>query len=161
MTIELLYADTYMAAIRGSVGSHAYQHAYGLVDGVRKDLVHGGEYSCAFFVSVILLASKLLKEPHLRVQGTIKDLESSGWIDTNEPKPGDILVWEPIKESDGEDHFHIGFYLGEQRAISNSTSQRAPREHHWTFGTEAENTPTRAIVRVLTHPTFFADASYR
>nr|MBP7006404.1 hypothetical protein [Patescibacteria group bacterium] len=91
----------------------------------------------------------------------VKDLEQCGWIDTTEPKPGDILIWQSIKEEDGEEHFHIGFYLGEDRAISNLTSQRAPGEHHWTFGTDAGNTPTRAIARMLTHPTFFKNATYR
>lgn len=160
-SLELLHADTYLAVIEGSVGSQAYQHAYGRLDGVATDLVQGGAYSCAFFASAILLGAKLIREPHLRVQGTVRDLEASGWIPTDAPAIGDVLVWEPIREPDGEAHFHIGFFVGDGQAVSNSSAQKVPARHHWTFGTRPDGSPIRRIVQAFTHPTFFKQASYR
>ncbi len=161
MSLHLLHADTYLAMIEGSIGTQAYRHAYGLVDGQRTDLTQNGTLSCAFFVSDVLRRFRLLQEPHLRVQGTMRDLRASGWEETATPKPGDVLVWEPITDVDGERHFHIGFYVGGLEAISNLTSKGAPGRHHWTFGEDADGQPTRRIVNTFTHPTFFQEASYR
>lgn len=160
-TVHVLHADTYLAMIQGSVNTNAYRHAYALVDGVRQDVANDGEYSCAFFVTSVLLRFQLLKEPHLRVQGTVADLVASGWIDAMEPKIGDILIWEPVTETDGAEHLHIGFYVGSDQAISNRPKQHSPQEHHWTFGNHEDGSVKRVVTRILTHPTFFDQASYR
>ena len=51
-----------------------------------------------------------------------------GWqqIDKNQLKPGDIIIWE--KEDFGEEgiHGHIGFYIGKEKAISNSHTKKTP-----------------------------------
>ncbi len=161
MSLHLLHADTYLAMIEGSIGTHAYRHAYGLLDGRRTDLTCDGRSSCAFFASDILLRFGLLQEPHLRVQGTVADLRRSGWIETDQPNPGDVLVWEPIIDHDNEAHFHIGFYAGPDEAISNLTSHGVPGRHHWTFGETPEGQPNRRVVQIFTHPAFFQEASYR
>lgn len=161
MNLHLLHADTYLAMIEGSVGSHAYRHAWGLLDGRKTDLTKNGSSSCAFFASAILLRFSLLEEPHLRVQGTVADLRRSGWLETRTPRVGDVLIWEPIIEEDGEAHYHIGFYVGEGEAISNLTSKGVPGRHHWTFGETPEGFAVRQVVNIFTHPTFFAEASYR
>lgn len=159
--VQVLHADTYLAMIQGSIGSQAYRKAFALVDGVRTDLVNNGEYSCAFFVGDLLLRFKLTKEPHLRVQGLVKDLIDCGWIETSSPQPGDVIVWDPIVESDGKEHLHVGFYMGHDQAISNSTSKRSPGDHHWTYGIQSDGTPFRKIKQIFTHPTFFTEATYR
>jgi hypothetical protein len=41
---------------------------------------------------------------------------------------------------------HIGFYIGNERAISNSSTQRVPIEHDWRFRETRERTVT-AIYR--------------
>ncbi len=161
MNLHLLHADTYLAMIQGSVGSYAYRHAWGLIDGIKTDLTKNGRSSCAFFASDILLRFDLLEEPHLRVQGTVADLRRSGWIETRTPNMGDVLIWEPIIEDDDEAHYHIGFYMQNGEAISNLTSKGTPMQHHWTFGETREGLPVRRVVNIFTHPTFFNEASYR
>ncbi len=161
MPIHLLHADTYLAMIRGSINSQAYRHAYAMIEGEKTDVVKNGEYSCAFFASDILLRFALLKEPHLRVQGTIVDLRASGWIETPTPKVGDVLIWEALREPDGQEHLHIGFFISHDQAVSNRPTEGSPQEHHWTFGTTIDGSPTRQITRIFTHPTFFQEASYR
>ncbi|MBP9747535.1 hypothetical protein KBD13_01200 [Patescibacteria group bacterium] len=142
---------THLALIRGSVNSQAYRHLYAFVDGAEQDIVKDGAHACAFFVTHILLWSQLLKEPHATVRGTIRDLLASGWEATPDPLPGDVLVWEP-KDEAGEIHEHIGFFMGSDRAISNSTSQASPQEHHLTYGTQPDSSPVRAIITCYTHP---------
>ena len=159
--MQLLHADTYLSMIQGSVGSNAYRHAYALVDGVKSDLTHDGEHSCAFFAASILLRFGLIQEPHLRVQGTIKDLLASGWTETSTPAIGDVLIWDAKTDEDGSEHLHIGFYLGDNQAISNRPSEHSPQLHHWTFGTNDDGSAKRKVINLFTHPTFFTDASFR
>lgn len=159
--IQLLHADTYLSMIKGSANTQMYRHAYALVDGIKTDLTNNGEYSCAFFVGDLLRRFRLTNEPHLRVQGLVKDMIDSGWVETTTPKTGDVITYEPKTESDGTSHLHVAFYLGEDQAFGNLTSKGAPGQHHMTFGMNADGTPIRRTSRFFTHPTFFADASYR
>ncbi len=149
--VRPLLLPTYLAMIRGSVQSRAYQHLYASVDGVPQDIVKGGAYACAFFVCHILLWFSLIQEPHSTVQGTLRDLRASGWEETSAPEPGDVIMWEVAQEA-GEPHEHIGFFLGDDRAISNSTSQACPLEHHLTYGAHEDGSPARDIVAFYTHP---------
>lgn len=142
---------THLALIRGSINSQAYRHLYAFVDGVQQDIVKDGAHACAFFVTHILLWSQLLKEPHATVSGTVRDLLASGWEATSNPCPGDVIVWEPQDEA-GEIHEHIGFFMGDDRAISNSTSQASPQEHHLTYGRQPDGSPMRHVVAFYTHP---------
>lgn len=167
--LHLLPADTYLAMIRGSVGSAMYRHNYALTNGVREDLVRGGERSCAFYVSHILLFFQVIREPHLRVAGTVRDLLASGWQPTSTPKSGDIVVWEEQVFSGSwegvafanEPHPHIGFYLSPEEAISNSPANGGPTRHHLTFGTKDDGSPKVRVQAFYTHPTFFQECSER
>lgn len=167
--LHLLSADTYLAMIRGSVGSAMYRHNFALVDGKREDLVRSGQRSCAFYVTHILLFFQLIREPHLRVAGTVRDLLTCGWEPTTTPKIGDIVVWEEQVFSGSwegvaftnEPHPHIGFYLSPEEAISNIPSAGGPARHHLTFGTTADGSPKTSIQAYYTHPTFFAECSER
>ena len=100
----------------------------------RKDIMKNGELSCAYFVSSILTLFKLIDRPHRTVDGTTKVLEKYGWKKVRKAKEGCILVWEE-KNFGKECHKHIGFYIGKDRAISNSSKKKVPAKHHWTFGT--------------------------
>jgi hypothetical protein len=149
--VKPILLDSYIAMIKGSVGSHAYRAFLVTIDGVRHDAVQGGKLSCAFFVTSIVHFFKLLQEPHLTVSGTIADLKERGWKTTRTPKPGDIIVWEPsLDHTSDEPHRHIGFFMGKNRAISNSSKMRMPAIHHWTFGKNGKE-PKRKIEMVLTH----------
>lgn len=167
--LHLLSADTYLAMIRGSVGSALYRHNYALVEGKREDLVRNGQRSCAFYVTHILVFFQLVREPHLRVEGTVRDLLATGWQRTDTPKIGDIVVWEE-QVFDGswegvaftnEPHPHIGFYLSVTEAISNSPREGGPARHHLTFGTKEDGSPNVQIQAFYTHPTFFNNCSER
>lgn len=125
--------DTYLAVVKNSVGSNLFRNFYVTIDGVKTDDTRDGDLSCAFFVSSILALLDLIKGVHLTVDGTVRDLKASGWKEVKKHEVGDVLVWEAKVGESGETHKHIGFFIGNDRAISNDSTLRHPAEHHWTF----------------------------
>ena len=131
-----LVFDTYLVVIKNSIGSKLFRNFYAKVGGKKTDIMRNGELSCAFYVSSVLTLLKLIKEVHGTVDSTIKDLKESGWKKINKPKIGSILVWEKIDFGDGDIHKHIGFFIGRNKAISNSYKLGYPIEHSWNFNTK-------------------------
>lgn len=123
--------ETYLAAIKNSVGSKMFKNLWAKVDGKRKDILRDGDLSCAFYASSVLYLFKLIKEIHATVDGTIKDLKNSGWVDIKKPKMGAVLVWAEKDFGKGEKHKHMGFYIGNNQAVSNSSSKKCPKIHNW------------------------------
>ncbi len=111
--------------IKNSLGTKLFQSVYFFVNGKSKDIYQKGKLSCAFYVSTILKILGMIESIHATVEGTIKDLEKSGWYKIEKPKKGAIIVWE--KSKDG--HQHIGFYIGKNKAVSNSSFLRKPTIH--------------------------------
>ena len=142
--VKPLLRDTYLAVINNSVGTAMFRNFYAEVDGVRSDIMRDGDLSCAFYVSAVLKMFGYISRLHGTVDGAVEDMRTSGWVDTKEPKPGDVIVWEKKKFDNGEEHNHMGFYLGENKAISNSDRERVPVIH--------EFEPGRKVEAILTHP---------
>jgi hypothetical protein len=139
-----LYFKSYLQLIRNSIGSNLFRNFYVHTDEQGDfDALDDGNNSCAFFVSSILVLCKKLGGIHGTVENTVKDLQESGWLTVVEPHPGDVLVWEARKFDDGL-RSHIGFSLGNGRAVSTSRRQKAPLEHDEYFGEE-----NRKIVQIL------------
>ncbi|MCI0479815.1 hypothetical protein L0Y59_04690 [Candidatus Uhrbacteria bacterium] len=122
--VRVLISASYLSAIRGSVGSSMFRHLYATVGGKREDIAKDGVLSCGLFVSRILVIFSLVKEAHATVEGTLKDMEASGWKRIRGPRVGAVVVWESV-----DNHRHIGFVVGKGRAISNSTTKRVPVRH--------------------------------
>lgn len=148
--IKLLSDDTYLAIIKNSVGAKTWQNSWARQGEKRIDLVKGGDLSCAFFVSSILKLFNLITNIHVTVGGAIVDLEKSGWRKTKSFKPGDIIVWGPKLGRDGQEHRHLGFCLGGDRAVSNSSKAKKIALHHVTYG-KKKGRPVRAIEAIYTH----------
>lgn len=90
--VEPILIDTYLGAIKNSIGSKMFRNLYAKVDGKKVDITKNGNLSCAVFVSSILFLFKLIKGVHATVNGTIRDLKESGWIETKTPEIGCVLV---------------------------------------------------------------------
>ena len=131
--VKLLIYDTYLAVIKNSVGSKLFRNLYLVKNDKIIDALNNGQFSCAVFVSWILRIFYLITEGHATVDGLMKDLKKSGWYKIEKPKIGSILVWEEIFLN-GTLNKHIGFYIGNKKAISNSRDKKTPVKHHWTFG---------------------------
>ncbi|MBI4080045.1 hypothetical protein HY414_02375 [Candidatus Kaiserbacteria bacterium] len=131
--MKRLSRDSYLTAINNSVGSDAFRRYYARIHGKKVDVLRGGELSCAFHVSSILSMFRYIRRPHTTVNGTLHALGAVGWKRIRKPRKGAILVWAEKKFKDGDTHRHIGFYVGNSRAVSNSFKARHPVSHHWTF----------------------------
>jgi hypothetical protein len=126
-----LYFKTYLQFIRNSIGTQMFRNFYiEAPDGTQLDALDDGSNSCAFYVSSVLALFKKLKNPHGTVASTLKDLEQSGWQTVPEAdlKPGDVVLWE-AQEFAGTWYEHIGFYTGDNRAVSTSWKEKKVREH--------------------------------
>lgn len=134
-----------------------FRNLYALVDGVEQDILRDGQVSCAVFVSALLYLQNSVLEfegkprwisyTHATVPSTEKDMEQNGWIQISELREGAVITWEPITYDDGATHWHIGFYMGNDRAISNSSNETGvPKEHHVTYEGK------RQVARIWWHP---------
>ncbi|HLB32488.1 MAG TPA: hypothetical protein VJL27_02955 [Patescibacteria group bacterium] len=128
-----LIFDTYLAVIRNSAGSKLFRNFYAKVDGKKADIMRNGELSCAFYVSSVLVLFKFIIGVHGTVDSTIKDLKDSGWKEIKKPKIGSVLIWEKMDFGNNSIHKHIGFFIGGNKAISNSYKLGYPVEHSWNF----------------------------
>lgn len=152
--VEIDRLKTYLAIIKGSVGTEMFRTLLGTIDGMPADLTEDGLSSCAYFVSSILgMANfRLLNVSRATVSGLMKGLEKEDWVKENNPSiPGQVIIWEETRQLDGEPHMHAGFYLGGEDAISHVDSTRTPQKHHFTFGVNDDGTPVRKIIAVYTH----------
>ncbi len=130
--IYVLFRENYLSMLENSSDTRMFSHLFVEIDSKKQDLLKDGNLSCAYFVSSILKLFGLIKDVHATVDGTIKDMEASGWERIKNPKKGAVLVWEE-KDFNEEKHKHIGFFLGKDMAISNSSRKRKPILHHWTY----------------------------
>jgi hypothetical protein len=131
--IKPLQFETYLALIENSVGSYLFKNLFVEIDGVKKDATEDGWLSCAFFASSLLYISKYIDSPHGTVDGTVKDLIKNGWEETSmdSPEVGSVIVW---KNAQGDNsHKHIGFYVGNELAISNDSYKKYPIKYDWKF----------------------------
>lgn len=143
--IEPLLFDTYISAIKNSIGSKTYRQIFAKVNGKKKDITENGNLSCAYYVTSLLLIFKLVNEVHATVSGTVRDIEKSGWTQIDKPKVGAIIVWGKKDFGKGDFHSHIGFYIGKNEAISNSPKKGIVEKHHFTYKN------TRKIEKIFWH----------
>jgi len=143
--------ETLLAAIKHSIGSTMFRNLYARVGGVKQDLLRDGDLSCAFYASSLLALTGLIESPHATVDSTLRDMKRSGWFPLTRPRVGCVIVWGERHFTDGnESHKHIGFYLGNGVAVSNSDKKRAIAKHPY----RSHN--RRPVVELLWHPTLGA-----
>lgn len=117
--------------------------------GKEYDVLNDGEYSCAIFVSSLLTIFGLIDRPHSTVSTLINKLEEYSFTSVNDdPRPGDIIVWEKVKFNDGSMNEHIGFYLDENRAVSTNYLKKCVKIHHPNFNDADSTTKNRKIERI-------------
>ncbi len=124
--------NSYLAAIQNSVGSRLWQNFYVVAGDGKVDVMKSGGLSCAFYVSTILSMFGLINSVHATVKSTIEDLKENGYIETQTPIKGDIIIWE-AQNFEGETHSHIGFWWNETTAVSNSDLNGFPIFHSINF----------------------------
>ena len=132
--------------------NYLFRNLYADEGGKEIDVFENGGTACCGHVSWILLALELIKHPHAAVHGTIKDLIASGWYEIKEPRLGAIIIWESriadsgLQGEKGVELSHMGFYVGNEEAISNdSRGSGFPRRHHYMYN------GTRKIEKIYWH----------
>ncbi len=130
-----LIKETLLAAVRGSIGANTWRHLYVNIAGQTIDATDNGDKSCAVFVSGILSMFDLIDHGHATVTSTIRQMRQKGWqeVAITDPQPADVIIWDAVKFADGTSHQHIGFYIADQLAISNDSTQGTPQQHAWDF----------------------------
>ncbi len=132
--IERMIFPSYIKMIENSTGSNLFRNFYIKKSGKKEDVMKDGELSCAFFVSSILLLFGLLDCMHGTVEGTVKDMQKNKWEEIDTLKKGCVIVWEKKdNNNDGDFHYHIGFFIGNNKAVSNSFTKKTPLCHHHTY----------------------------
>jgi len=143
--IKINKLKSLLAIVENSVkggDNYLFRNLYVEEDGKETDILKNGQNSYAAFVSWILLALELIEHPHATVDGAEKDLIASGWQEIQELKAGAVLRWERQ-----EGHQHIGFYIGNDEAVSNSSKGTGfPWRHHVTYNN------TRKVEKIYWHP---------
>lgn len=126
---ERLLFPTYLQMLRNSPGTKMFRSLFVRgEDGRELDVMQDGIYSCAYFVSAVLTLFGQAVRVHGTIASTVADLREHGWQEADAPQPGDVLVWEAL-EFEGALHEHIGFYLGDGRAVSTSYKLKEVTEH--------------------------------
>lgn len=132
--VKVALYDSYIKAIRNSIGSKLFRNLYAYVDGEKRDIARNGTLACDIYVSSTLLMFGLIDKLYATVDSCVSRLPKCGWYRIKKPRPGAILVWEAVKFPDRQKHKHIGFYIGKNKAVSNNYKKRVPAAHHWNFG---------------------------
>ncbi len=132
--MKRLIFPSYLSVIKNSIGSNMFRNFYVMKDGEKKDAMKDGELSCAFHTSSILFLFNLISNFHGTVEGTLFDMKKNGWEKTEKLKTGAVILWEKKDHNDDNDfHFHIGFFIGGDQAVSNSYERKIPFQHHYNY----------------------------
>jgi hypothetical protein len=131
--LKISLLKSYLVFAKASVNSKMFQKLYFRKDGKDIDILKDGDLSCAFFASSVLKIFNLIKNTHTTVNGTVKDLEACGWKTVKKPIEGSIIVWNGKTSKDGTIHKHIGIYIGQNKAISNSSEKKSPQIKNFNY----------------------------
>ncbi len=132
---QRLYFKTYLQLIKNSVGTEMFRNFYiRTTNGAEMDALSDGSNSCAFYVSSVLTLFGKHSGVHGTVKSTAADLGHSGWqqVDEADMQAGDVIVWDAV-ELEGEFYEHVGFYIGDNRAVSTSWTEKKVVEHDLYF----------------------------
>lgn len=125
--IKISLKKNYIVLIKNSEGTKTFRDCFGR-NKRTKNLTEGGVLSCVFYISSILYLFGLIPKIHLSVKCALKDMKKCRWYEIRRLKKGSVILWEKKK-----DHYHLGFYLGKKKAISNDSTKKEIRIHHFTF----------------------------
>ena len=155
--MQFLVKENLLTMIENSIGSTMFQKTFALLEHqVKEDITKNGRFSCAKYVSSILLLNGLIKGIHVTVEGAVHDMQKSGWYPVNHEAldslaAGTVILWEPYLARDNQYHKHIGFFVGDNQAVSNHSLLNTPQKHHPTFDTR-NGVPMRKIIAMYVHP---------
>lgn len=139
----------YLTMIHNSIGTKMFRNFFAEINGKEVDVLENGDKSCGVHVSSLLYMNNLINAPHATVTTTLKDMRENGWEEIQEPRDGCVIHWEKTDKSNQCEH--LGFYVGNDKAISNSSKKGYPKKHHWTYG-KSNDGPKRKVLGLYWNP---------
>ncbi len=136
--MEISCRDFLNALIKNSLGIKLFRNAYFKKNKKVEDICKNGKLSCAFYVSTLLKIVNLVENIHYTVKGTLKDMERSGWRESKILIAPCVVVWSKLNN-----HYHLGFYVGDNKFVSNNSSKGIIKVH--------PNFKNRKIVKIYCH----------
>ncbi|HDQ16849.1 MAG TPA: hypothetical protein ENN31_01865 [Candidatus Vogelbacteria bacterium] len=143
------FRKNYFQIINNSLKTKIFKNFFVKDKKKKIDIVNNGRFACAWYASAVLLLSGLIDKTRLTVNSLEKDLLRNNWREVKKIKKGAILIWKE-KENYGASNRHIGFYIGNNKAVSNNSQKGYPIIHHYTFGKD-KNGPKRKIEKIYWH----------
>ena len=137
-----LFFDNYISVIKNSVGTEMFRNWYCTVDGVKTEVLGDGNLSCPLYLTGVLKIFDLVHETQITVHRALKEMETSGWKEITKPQLGAVIVWGEKLGETGI-HKHMGFYLGENLAVSTNDKAKKVITHPLDY---------RPILNYLWHP---------
>lgn len=156
--MQILKKETYLIMIENAEGTRMFRSLFAQRDDSEnpEDILNGGELSCAFFVSNLLLLFGWVDAPHATVKSVRRVLLENGWesVGAEDIQSGDVVFWEEVVSKNSDRHSHVGFALNDKEAISTSDKNHAVMRHHITYGAKEDGTPKRNIDAVYRRTNF-------
>jgi len=151
-----LMFESFIKAAENAQGSAIFQSLIVKDNKTGKisDVLKGGEYSCAFFVSGLLTLFNFFEKPCATVTSLEKQLNEKGCREINESKirPGDIIIWEEMVFKNGTRHRHAGIAVSISDAVSTNHHSKVVERNHLTFGVDKGGQPNRNIEKIFRLP---------
>lgn len=89
----------------------------------RTPEVDGGVLACAKVVSTILKEAGMIQSIEINVDKTVSVLKASGWVASEKPVLGGVVVWDRTKDFPNK---HIGIVIGDNQSVNNSSYEKMP-----------------------------------
>jgi hypothetical protein len=127
-------------------------------DGRVHDLYEDGQLGCAYFVLTLLKVNELWNLPITGFAKKARDgLESQGWYQINEIKPGAVIVYQPEDFGREWSSMHIGIAVSDTESVSNDSNEEGIiyRHPHQVMG--IKNRTNREIESIWWHKDFEDD----
>lgn len=103
-----------------------FQHIYVVdINGKQFDATDSGDKSCAYHTSGVLALVDLIDRPHATVATTLEKMGEAGWVENKDLTAGCVVLWP----GDNGTLEHTGFYLGDDKYVSNSSYEKVPVLH--------------------------------
>lgn len=128
--MKQLKKESYISMIKNSIWTKMFRNNFFELDGKKIDIVKNWSDSCAYFVSSVLKVFGLIENIHATVDGTVKDILEYWW---EEYKWNKIQIWTILVWEENKWHKHIWFYIGNDEAVSNSSSKKEVVKHSYNY----------------------------
>ncbi|MCA9356668.1 hypothetical protein H6784_03160 [Candidatus Nomurabacteria bacterium] len=132
--IEILRKESFLIIIENSIGSKMFNSMFVRLkdSGAVTDILNDGEFSCAFYVSSVLMLLRVIEKPRATVL-KLKEVivNDSNWqtVEVDTIEPGDVIFYVKTKFKDGTSNAHVGLALSKGEVVSTDHRVKKVAKH--------------------------------